>query len=138
MGITPGQKNASRSPTPWDGLCTAVRFIQTSRFLDEIPQQYVDIVEADRARKQKWAAEKKAKSQSDLFQEIFERKSAGVRTEPVSYDFKAGDMVVHKKVYRHDFVCPAGGDVKIRNSVRRSGHEIPDGFFAKTEKSTIK
>ena len=137
VGITRAKKRLTLSYAMRRSMYGGSVYSKASRFLDEIPQQYVDIVEADRSPKTEVGDRKKVKSQSDLFQEIFERKSAGVRTEPVSYDFKAGDMVVHKKFGTGMIlsVTPAGGDVKLEIVFDDVGTKSLMGSFARLKKA---
>ena len=78
-----------------------------------------------------------AKSQSDLFDALFARKSTTVRQEPVSFAFCAGDMVEHKKFGRGMIlsVTPAGNDVKLEIMFDDVGTKSLMGSFAKLKKA---
>ncbi len=137
VGITRAKKRLTLSYAMRRSMYGGSVYSKASRFLDEIPQQYLETVETDRGMKTEVGGRKRAKSQSDLFQEIFERKSTGVRTEPVSYDFKAGDMVVHKKFGTGMIlsVTPAGGDVKLEIVFDDVGTKSLMGSFARLKKA---
>ena len=137
VGITRAKKHLTLSYAMRRSMYGGSVYSKASRFLDEIPQQYVEVVASDRGPKTEIGGMKRAKSQSDLFQEIFERKSTKVRTEPVSFDFKAGDMVVHKKFGTGMIlsVTPAGNDVKLEIMFDEVGTKSLMGSFARLKKA---
>ncbi len=81
----------------------------------------------------------RAKSQKDLFDEIFARKPMTPKktVEPAAYEFKAGDMVMHKKFGRGMIlsVTPAGGDVKLEIVFDEAGTKSLMGSFARLKKA---
>lgn len=111
-------------------------YSKASRFLDEIPKQYVEVIETKHKDKISLGSNH-TKSQSDLFSEIFERKSNTIRTEPVECEFKAGDMVSHKKFGRGMIlsVTPAGNDVKLEIVFDDVGTKSLMGSFARLKKA---
>lgn len=137
VGITRAKKHLTLSYAMRRSMYGGSVYSKASRFLDEIPQQYVEVVASDRGPKTEIGGMKRAKSQNDLFQEIFERKSTKVRTEPVSFDFKAGDMVVHKKFGTGMIlsVTPAGNDVKLEIMFDEVGTKSLMGSFARLKKA---
>ncbi len=111
-------------------------YAKPSRFLDEIPAQYIEVIQTDRGGKTVVGNGRHAKSQSDLFNEIFERKSTIVRQEPVSFAFCAGDMVEHKKFGRGMIlsVTPSGNDVRLEIMFDDVGTKSLMGSFARLKK----
>ena len=109
-------------------------YSKPSRFIDEIPVKFVERVETD--KKGRTNVDNRPKNSSDLYREIFERKSVTVREVPFEYDFKAGDMVTHKKFGKGMIlsVTPAGGDVKLEIVFDEAGTKSLMGSFAKLTK----
>lgn len=136
VGITRAKQKLTLSYAMRRSMYGGSVYSKPSRFLDEIPTQYVDTVEKERPAKAEIVGGRRVKSQSDLFQEIFERKSASARLEAVSCDFKAGDMVTHKKFGTGMIlsVTPAGGDVKLEIVFDDVGTKTLMGSFARLKK----
>jgi len=137
VGITRAKKKLHISYAARRSMYGGSVYSRPSRFLDEIPPQFVETVETERGTKGSVGV-KMAKSQNDLFREIFERKSVDVRPEPISCDFTAGDMVLHKKFGKGMIlsVTPAGNDVKLEIVFDEVGTKSLMGSFARLKKAT--
>ena len=112
-------------------------YSKASRFLDEIPTEYLNVIEKPKANK---VAHASTTSQSEMFDKIFERKkeSSAVKiSEPVSFEFKAGDMVMHRKFGKGMIlsVTPSGNDVKVEIMFDDVGTKALMGSFAKLKKA---
>ena len=136
VGITRAKRRLTLSYAMRRSMYGGSVYAKASRFLDEIPAQYLEVVEKNRGA-QTAVNSKKVKSQNDLLREIFERKSVNVRHEPLAYDFKAGDMVVHKKFGTGMIlsVTPAGDDVKLEIVFDDAGTKSLMGSFARLKKA---
>ena len=136
VGITRAKKRLHLTYSMRRSMYGGSVYSKASRFLNEIPVQYVETVETGRG--ERIAAGERAKSQKDLFEEIFARKPAASKpVEPVSYAFKAGDMVTHKKFGRGMIlsVTPAGADVKLEIVFDEVGTKSLMGSFARLQKA---
>ncbi|MBQ4087920.1 MAG: DNA helicase PcrA [Clostridia bacterium] len=114
-------------------------YSKASRFLDEIPPQYVETIETDRGGRTAVGGGS-AKTQKDLFEEIFARKPMAPKApaaETANYAFKEGDVVMHKKFGRGMIlsVTPAGGDVKLEIVFDEAGTKSLMGSFARLTKA---
>lgn len=137
VGITRAKQRLTLSYAARRSMYGGSVYAKASRFLDEIPPKYVEVVEIERGNRTAVSNQQRAKNQNDLFQEIFERKNTRVRQEPASYDFKAGDMVEHKKFGRGMIlsVTPAAGDVKLEIVFDEVGTKSLMGSFARLKKA---
>ena len=135
VGITRAKKRLTMSYAMRRSMYGGSVYSKASRFLDEIPAKYVEVIETDRGAKTAVGA-KTSKSQSDLFREVFERKATTQREITVEYDLKAGDMVTHKKFGKGMIlsVTPAGNDVKLEIVFDEAGTKSLMGSFAKLKK----
>ncbi len=136
VGITRAKKRLHLTCAMRRSMYGGSVYSKPSRFLDEIPSTYVESVETERKGVQA-IGQKRAKTQSDLFEEIFARKSATVRHDTVpSYPFQAGDVVEHKKFGRGMIlsVTPAGADVKLEIMFDDVGTKSLMGSFARLKK----
>ncbi len=136
VGITRAKKQLTLSYAERRSMYGGSVYAKPSRFLDEIPKQYVEVITTEQGRKTAEGGAKPGKSQSDLFDAIFERKSTMVRQEPTSFAFCAGDMVEHKKFGRGMIlsVTPAGNDVKLEIMFDDVGTKSLMGSFARLKK----
>ncbi len=135
VGITRAKKRLTMSYAMRRSMYGGSVYSKASRFLDEIPVKYVEVIETDRGPKTAVGV-KTSKSQSDLFREVFERKATNQREITVEYDLKAGDMVTHKKFGKGMIlsVTPAGNDVKLEIVFDEAGTKSLMGSFAKLKK----
>ena len=71
-----------------------------------------------------------------LFNDIFNKKTFDVRTNPVKIDFAPGDVVTHRKFGRGMVlsVAPEGNDVRIEIAFDDVGTKNLMGAFAKLKK----
>jgi len=112
-------------------------YSKASRFLDEIPAEFLNVIEKPKSNQ---VAKGVKTSQSEMFDKIFERKkSAASTTEAVqtSFEFKAGDMVMHRKFGKGMIlsVTPSGNDVKVEIVFDDVGTKSLMGSFAKLKKA---
>jgi len=137
VGITRAKKELyltyARRRTMYGGST----YSKASRFLDEIPTEYLNIIEKP---KQNQTAHSVKSSQSEMFDKIFERKREATSdkvAEPVSFEFKAGDMVMHRKFSKGMIlsVTPSGNDVKVEIVFDDVGTKSLMGSFAKLKKA---
>jgi len=137
VGITRAKKELyltyARRRTMYGGST----YSKASRFLDEIPTEYLNIIEKP---KQNQTAHSVKSSQSEMFDKIFERKREATSdkvAEPVSFEFKAGDMVMHRKFGKGMIlsVTPSGNDVKVEIVFDDVGTKSLMGSFAKLKKA---
>lgn len=136
VGITRAKKRLHLTYSMRRSMYGGSMYSKASRFLNEIPVQYIETVETGRGERVE--AGGRAKSQKDLFDEIFARKPATPKAaEPASYAFKAGDMVMHKKFGRGMIlsVTPAGADVKLEIVFDEVGTKSLMGSFARLQKA---
>ncbi len=137
VGITRAKKRLHVTYSIRRNMYGGSVYSKPSRFIDEIPMQYVEPVETGRGERTAIGAGK-AKTQKDLFDEIFARKPAAAKVvETSSYEFKAGDVVMHKKFGRGMIlsVTPAAGDVKLEIVFDEVGTKSLMGSFARLKKA---
>ena len=137
VGITRAKKRLHLSYALRRSMYGGSIYSKASRFLNEIPMEYIKTIEKERTGTTAVHA-KSIKSQSDLFEEIFARKTAiKPRNEAVQYEFKSGDMVIHKKFGKGMIlsVTPANGDVKLEIVFDDVGTKSLMGSFARLKKA---
>ncbi len=136
VGITRAKKRLTLSYAIRRSMYGGSMYAKPSRFLNEIPKKYTETISLDGGVKRDVFGNANTKSQTDLFREIFERKSESSIKVPVSYDFKAGDMVEHKKFGKGMIlsVTPAGNDVKLEIVFDEVGTKSLMGSFARLKK----
>ncbi len=138
VGITRAKKRLHLSYSMRRNMYGGSMYSKASRFLNEIPVKFIESVETDRGGRMDVSGGK-AKSQKDLFDEIFARKPMTPKktAEPSAYEFKAGDMVMHKKFGKGMIlsVTPAGGDVKLEIVFDEAGTKSLMGSFARLKKA---
>ncbi len=134
VGITRAKKRLTLTYAARRSMYGGSVYSKPSRFIDEIPVKFVERVETE--KKGRTNIDNRPKNSSDLYREIFERKTVTVREVPFEYDFKAGDMVTHKKFGKGMIlsVTPAGGDVKLEIVFDEAGTKSLMGSFAKLTK----
>ena len=135
VGITRAKKNLTVSYALRRNVYGASQYSKPSRFLDEIPEEYTDIVRKQVQTGQR-IGESKPQNQA-LFNDIFNKKAFDVRSKPVDIDYKPGDVVTHKKFGRGMIlsVTPEGGDVRIEIAFDDVGTKNLMGAFAKLQKA---
>jgi len=135
VGITRAKKNLHLTYASRRSMYGGSVYSKPSRFLDEIPTSYVETVKTE--RKSYPSGGVRSKNQSDLFNEIFERKSTKTMAAPVSFEFKSGDVVVHKKFGRGMIlsITPAGDDVRLEIMFDDVGTKTLMGSFARLKKA---
>ncbi len=137
VGITRAKKELYLTYAERRSMYGGSTYSKASRFLDEIPKQYINIIEQPKATR---IAHGTTTSQSEMFDKIFERKRASaptVETPAISFEFKSGDMVMHRKFGKGMIlsVTPAGNDVKLEIVFDDVGTKSLMGSFAKLKKA---
>lgn len=137
VGITRAKKELYLTYAERRSMYGGSTYSKASRFLDEIPTEYLNIIEKPKANK---VAHGNATSQSEMFDKIFERKKESTpirQVDPVSFEFKAGDMVMHRKFGKGMIlsVTPSGNDVKVEIVFDDVGTKSLMGSFAKLKKA---
>ena len=110
-------------------------YSKASRFLNEIPPEFINTIESKTPK----ATQGARTTQSEMFDKIFERKKATPTTPVIetSFEFKAGDMVEHRKFGKGMIlsVTPSGNDVRIEIVFDEVGTKSLMGSFAKLRKA---
>ncbi len=137
VGITRAKKELYLTYAERRSMYGGSTYSKASRFLDEIPTEYLNVIEKPKANK---VAHGNATSQSEMFDKIFERKKESTTiksAETVSFEFKAGDMVVHRKFGKGMIlsVTPSGNDVKVEIVFDDVGTKSLMGSFAKLKRA---
>ena len=137
VGITRAKKELYLTYADRRSMYGGSTYSKASRFLDEIPINYLNIIEQP---KQINVAHSVKTSQSEMFDKIFARKNKEIQDSKTSlptFDFKAGDMVIHRKFGKGMIlsVTPASGDVKLEIVFEDVGTKSLMGSFAKLKKA---
>ena len=137
VGITRAKKELYLTYAQRRSMYGGSTYSKASRFLDEVPTECLNIIEKPKANK---IAHGKQTSQSEMFDKIFERKKEATPikvAEPVSFEFKSGDMVMHRKFGKGMIlsVTPSGNDVKVEIVFDDVGTKSLMGSFAKLKKA---
>ncbi len=137
VGITRAKKELYLTYADRRSMYGGSTYSKASRFLDEIPINYLNIIEQP---KQTNVAHSVKTSQSEMFDKIFARKNKEIQDSKTSlpiFDFKAGDMVIHRKFGKGMIlsVTPASGDVKLEIVFEDVGTKSLMGSFAKLKKA---
>ncbi|MBQ3226422.1 MAG: UvrD-helicase domain-containing protein, partial [Clostridia bacterium] len=113
VGITRAKKNLTVSYALRRNVYGASQYSKPSRFLDEIPPKYTDVLRRQ-VKVGQTIGESKPQNQA-LFNDIFNKKVFDVRSKPMNVDYMPGDIVTHKKFGRGMIlsVTPEGNDVRI-------------------------
>ena len=135
VGITRAKKNLTVSYALRRNVYGASQYSKPSRFLDEIPPKYTDVLRRQ-VKVGQTIGESKPQNQA-LFNDIFNKKVFDVRSKPVNIDYKPGDIVTHKKFGRGMIlsVTPEGNDVRIEIAFDDVGTKNLMGAFAKLQKA---
>ncbi len=137
VGITRAKKELYLTYADRRSVYGGSTYSKSSRFLDEIPKVYLNIIEKPKTSKISHGA---ATSESEMFDKIFTRKKSTpevIRISPTSFEFKAGDMVEHRKFGKGMIlsVTPSGNDVKVEIVFDDVGTKSLMGSFAKLKKA---
>jgi DNA helicase-2/ATP-dependent DNA helicase PcrA len=135
VGITRAKKELYLTYAERRSMYGGSTYSKASRFLDEIPTEFIKTIESKIPK----AAQGAKTSQSEMFDKIFERKKTTPVTvaQPTSFEFKAGDMVEHRKFGKGMIlsVTPSGNDVKVEIVFDDVGTKSLMGSFAKLKKA---
>ena len=136
VGITRAKKRLHLTYAMRRSMYGGSVYSKASRFLDEIPMSFIETVETERKDAVR-IGQKQVKTQSDLFGEIMARRQTPVREVAPAFEFKAGDMVQHKKFGKGLIlsVTPAGSDVKLEIVFDEVGTKSLMGSFARLTKA---
>ncbi len=111
-------------------------YSKASRFLNEIPAKYINAIEQP---KTSTFAQGVKSSQSEMFDKLFERKKAESKPveSTVTFDFKPGDMVLHRKFGKGMILSatPSGSDIKLEIVFDEVGTKSLMASFAKLKKA---
>ena len=137
VGITRAKKELYLTYADRRSMYGGSTYSKASRFLDEIPVNYLNIIEPPKQTK---VSQGTQTTQSEMFDKIFERKRATTPTQEItqtSFEFKSGDMVMHRKFGKGMIlsVTPAGNDVKVEIVFDDVGTKSLMGSFAKLKKA---
>ena len=137
VGITRAKKELYLTYADRRSMYGGSTYSKASRFLEEIPKNYVHTIEQPKATTVSRGTQT---SQSQMFDKLFERKKSAepaISVAPTSFDFKAGDMVEHRKFGKGMIlsVTPAGNDVKVEIVFDAVGTKSLMGSFAKLKKA---
>lgn len=135
VGITRAKKHLTISHAERRNLYGGSQYAKASRFLDEIPLEYTNVIENKKQDRIHEIANEKT-DRKVLFNDIFNKKTFDVRTNPVKIDFAPGDVVTHRKFGRGMVlsVTPEGNDVRIEIAFDDVGTKNLMGAFAKLKK----
>ncbi|MBQ3554315.1 MAG: UvrD-helicase domain-containing protein [Clostridia bacterium] len=135
VGITRAKKNLTVSYALRRNVYGASQYSKPSRFLDEIPPKYTDVLRRQ-VKVGQTIGESKPQNQA-LFNDIFNKKVFDVRSKPMNVDYMPGDIVTHKKFGRGMIlsVTPEGNDVRIEIAFDDVGTKNLMGAFAKLQKA---
>lgn len=135
VGITRAKKHLTISHAERRNLYGGSQYAKASRFLDEIPLEYTNVIENKKQDRIHEIANEKT-DRKVLFNDIFNKKTFDVRTNPVKIDFAPGDVVTHRKFGRGMVlsVAPEGNDVRIEIAFDDVGTKNLMGAFAKLKK----
>ncbi len=137
VGITRAKKELYLTYADRRSMYGGSTYSKASRFLDELPVNCINTIEQPKTKNISYGVQT---TQSQMFDKIFERKKtteSTVSVAPVSFEFKAGDMVVHRKFGKGMIlsVTPAGDDVKVEIVFDDVGTKSLMGSFAKLKKA---
>lgn len=136
VGITRAKKHLTISYAGRRNLYGGLQYSKPSRFIDEIPTEYTNVLEEKKEQKVHEISESGGSGRKALFNDIFNKKVFDVRSKPVNIDFAPGDMVDHRKFGRGMVlsVTPEGNDVRIEIAFDDIGTKNLMGAFAKLKK----
>lgn len=138
VGITRAKKELYLTYADRRSMYGGSTYSKASRFLDEIPKEFLNIIEQPKVSN---IAHGATTTQSEMFDKIFERKKSATPVPEIntqtSFEFKAGDMVVHRKFGKGMIlsVTPSGNDVKVEIVFDDVGTKSLMGSFAKLKKA---
>lgn len=135
VGITRAKKHLTISYAMRRNLYGGSQYANASRFLNEIPLEYTNVIEQKSEEVHEIGSTAKQSKQA-LFNDIFNKKAFDVRSKPVNVDFAPGDVVTHRKFGKGMVlsVTPEGGDVRIEIAFDDVGTKNLMGAFAKLTK----
>jgi len=135
VGITRAKKELYLTYADRRSMYGGSTYSKASRFLDEIPQKYLNVIEQP---KTSGIVKGEKTSQSEMFDKLFERKKTTSvnRDENVSFEFKAGDVVMHRKFGKGMILSAtlSGNDVKLEIVFDEVGTKSLMASFAKLKK----
>lgn len=137
VGITRAKKHLTISHAASRTIYGSSQYSKPSRFISEIPEEYFNRTKERKPKGTELAASMSPKkSNSAMFNDIFNKKAFDVRSNPVNIDFNPGDVVRHKKFGKGMVlsVTPDGGDVRIEIAFDSVGTKSLMGAFARLTK----
>ena len=136
VGITRAKKELFLTYADRRSMYGGSTYSKISRFVEEIPDKYLNVVKEKKSTNIHHGSQT---SQSEMFDKIFERKKAEPKSvdTSVTFDFKPGDMVVHRKFGKGMILSavPSGNDVKLEIVFDDVGTKSLMGSFAKLKKA---
>ncbi len=137
VGITRAKQELFMTYAERRSMYGGATYSKPSRFLEEIPVQFINAI---RQPKTSSAVQGAKTSQSEMFDKLFERKKSAPSPTVeahLAFEFKAGDMVVHRKFGKGMIlsVTPSGNDVKVEIVFDDVGTKSLMGSFAKLKKA---
>lgn len=136
VGITRAKEHLTISHAQRRNLYGGSQYAKASRFLNEIPAEFTNIIEERKKPKISASGEDTATNKRALFNDIFNKKAFDVRSKPVNIDFAPGDVVEHRKFGKGMVlsITPEGNDVRIEIAFDDAGTKNLMGAFAKLKK----
>jgi len=137
VGITRAKKALTLSYASRRNVYGTSGYTMPSRFLEEIPMEYINALVKETEKIQIEPQAKKSYSFMDNAQLIQALSADREKKKAVSSTFKPGDVVEHKKFGRGMIlsVTPAGSDVQLEIAFDEHGTKNLMGSFAKLKKS---
>ena len=134
VGITRAKSRLIITHAARRSLYGGLQYSKPSRFLEEIPDEYVNLI--GNRPEEVHTISGSGPSKQVLFNDIFNKKAFDVRSKPVKCDYSPGDMVSHRKFGRGMIlsVTPEGNDVRIEIAFDDVGTKNLMGAFAKLTK----
>jgi DNA helicase-2/ATP-dependent DNA helicase PcrA len=134
VGITRAKSRLIITHAARRSLYGGLQYAKPSRFLEEIPDEYINLIGVKTEDIHTISGGEPAKQV--LFNDIFNKKAFDVRSKPINFDFSPGDMVSHRKFGRGMIlsVTPEGNDVRIEIAFDDLGTKNLMGAFAKLTK----
>ena len=134
VGITRAKSRLIITHAARRSLYGGLQYSKPSRFLEEIPDEYVNLI--GNRPEEVHTISGSGPSKQVLFNDIFNKRAFDVRSKPVKCDYSPGDMVSHRKFGRGMIlsVTPEGNDVRIEIAFDDVGTKNLMGAFAKLTK----
>ncbi len=137
VGITRAKKELYLTYAQCRSMYGGSTYSKASRFLDEIPQNFINVIEQPKTTKISHGVQT---TQSQMFDKLFERKKTSeptISVSPATFEFKSGDIVEHRKFGKGMIlsVTPSGNDMRLEIMFDDVGTRSLMASFAKLKKA---